>query len=238
MRKIMIIIVAAGLMWMVGSWAYGLLKSDQMAGDLSIEKDVAKSLDVDIRFGAGNLLIEGGSQEWVNGTVDTNVKKWYPSVTYKNKKTIGYLEIQQKMKGISALRKNRNDWHLQLTNEVPVNLDVEMGVSDSELNLSGIRLSRLSVDAGVSDTTIKLGGGWKESFDGEIDLGVSDAEIHLPKETGVKVTVSKGIGSIGAKDFISKGKGVYVNEAYGHSAVQINLKIDLGVGDVKLLLAE
>ncbi|WP_301109796.1 toast rack family protein [Sporosarcina sp.] len=238
MRKLVILIVAAGLIGIVGFWGYGLLKSDKVSGDLSIEKDHAKSLDVDIQFGAGNLLIEGGAEEWVDGFIDTNVKKWYPNVTYKNKRKTGYVEIHQKTKGFSVLRKNRNDWNLQLTNEIPVNLNVEMGVSDAELNLIGIRLSHLSVDAGVGDTTINLQDDWQDSFDAEIDLGVGDAKILLPKDTGVKISASKGIGSIKTDGFISKGKGVYVNEAYDQSDIRINLKIDVGVGDVKLLLAK
>ncbi|WP_313238125.1 toast rack family protein [Sporosarcina ureae] len=238
MRKILITIAGAVLLGIVSFWAYDWMKSDPVSGALSIEKDDAKSLDVAIRFGAGNLLVEGGATQWVDGDIDTNVKKWYPSVTYKNKRDIGYVEIQQKMKGFSALRKHRNDWNLQLTNEIPVNLDVEMGVSDSELLLAGIHLNHVSIDAGVGDTTINLGGEWKESFDGDINLGVGDAKIHLPKETGVKLSVSKGIGSVGTKGFISKGKGIYVNEAYNHSDTNIHLKVDVGVGSVDFLIVE
>lgn len=237
MRKILIVICVA-LLGMAGFWVYGWMKTDRVSGALSIEKDDAKSLDVDIDFGAGNLLIEGGATDWVDGDIDTNVKKWLPSVMYKNKRDIGYVEIEQKMKGLSALGKKRNNWNVQLTNEIPVNLDVEMGVSDAELNLSGIQLSHLSVDAGVGDTTINLVGDWQESFDAEFELGVGDAKIHLPQETGVKLSVSKGIGSIGTKGFISKGKGVYVNEAYGKTDTTIHLKVDVGVGGAEFLLVE
>lgn len=238
MRKVLVVIVGVGLLGMVGFWIYSFLGTDRVSGALSIKKDNAKSLDVDIRFGAGNLLIEGGATEWVEGDIDSNVKKWYPAVTYKNKRDVGYVEIRQKMNGLTALQKKRNNWNLQLTDKIPVNLNVEMGVSDSELKLAGLHISHLSVDAGVSDTTINLAGDWRESFDADIDLGVGDAEIYLPKGTGVKLTVSKGIGSVGTKGFVSKGNGVYVNEAYDHSDVSINLKVSVGVGSVKFLLVE
>ncbi|PID18347.1 toast rack family protein [Sporosarcina sp. P35] len=109
MRNILIIIMAAGLLGAVGFWVYNWGSADRVSGAFSIEKDGAKSLDVDIRFGAGNLLIEGGATEWVDGDIDTSIKKWYPTVTYKNKRNVGYVEIQQKMKGLSALRKKRNN---------------------------------------------------------------------------------------------------------------------------------
>ncbi|PID14835.1 hypothetical protein CSV63_10315 [Sporosarcina sp. P34] len=237
MRKTLIVICVA-LLGVAGFWVYDWMKTNRVSGALSIEKDDAKSLDVDIDFGAGNLLIEGGATNWVDGDIDTNVKKWFPSVMYKNKRDIGHVEIEQKMKGLSALGKKRNNWNVQLTNEIPVNLDVEMGVSDAELNLSEIRLSHLSVDAGVGDTTINLAGDWQESFDAEFELGVGDAKIHLPQETGVKLSVSKGVGSIGTKGFISKGEGIYVNDAYGKTDTAIHLKVDVGVGGVEFLLVE
>lgn len=238
MRKVIIVILIVGLFSIAGLWMYNWLKTDQVTDVVSIEKDNAKSLDVDIRFGVGNLLIEGGASGWVNGDIDTEVKKWYPSVTYKNKKDVGHFEIQQKKKKFWDFGKKGNNWNLQLTNEIPVDLDVQMGASESELNLGGIRLSHLSVDGGVSDTIIDLGGDWKESFDAEIDLGVGDAVIHLPQGTGVKLSVSKGIGSIGTKGLISKGSGVYVNEAYDQTDININMEVNVGVGQVKFLLVE
>ena len=238
MRKVLITIVSVGLLSMVGYFVYDWAMMGRNADVLSIEKDNAKSLDVDIRFGAGELLVEGDAAEWVEGTINTNMKKGYPSVTYKNKKDIGYVVIQQKKKVFSPFGKKRNNWNIQLTNEIPVDLDVQMGASESTLNLAGIRLSHLSVDAGVSDTTINLGGDWKESFDAEINLGVGDAEIRLPKGTGVKLSVAKGIGSLTTDSFISEGGGVYVNEAYDQTDTQINLAVNVGVGQVKFVLVE
>jgi len=238
MRKVLIIIVSAGIIAMVGILVFNLVKTNRASDVLSIEKDKAKSLDMDIRFGAGKLLVEGGASEWVNGDIVTNIKKGYPTVKYKNKKNIGYAVIQQKKNMFSLFGKKKNTWNLQLTNEIPVDLNVQVGASDTKLNLAGINLSRLTVDAGVSDTTINLGGDWQESFDAEINLGVGDAKIYLPQGVGVKLSVSKGIGSIAAKDFISQGNGVYVNEAYDLSDTQINMEVNVGVGQVKFLLEE
>lgn len=237
MRKILVIIGVV-LLGVAVFWLYNWSTMNRVSGAVSIEKDDAKSLDVAIRFGAGSLLIEEGATEWVDGDIDTSVKRWVPSISYKNKKDVGHVKIIQKGKGFSPLRKDRNDWHLQLTDEVPVSLDVEMGVSDAKLNLVGIHLSHLSIDAGVGETTINLNGDWLESFDAKLNLGVGGAVIHLPEETGVKLNVSKGLGSIDAKGLISKGENVFVNEAYAHSNIIIDLKVDVGVGEVKFILGE
>ncbi len=238
MRNLLIVILIAGIVSMASVWVYNFMKTDQQSNVLSIEKDNAKSLEIDVDFGVGDLLIEGGATEWVDGNIDTNMNKGYPSVKYNNKRDVGYIEIEQKPKRFTLFQKKRNDWDLQLTNEVPVSLDVDTGVSDSDLNLAGIQLTHLSVDAGVGDTTIDLSGDWQESFEVDIDLGVGDADIRLPKDTSVKITVSKGIGKVAANGFISQGDGVYVNEAYDQSDTTITMDVDVGIGNVKFSLAD
>lgn len=237
MQKFLASALIAGFLVVFGIWGYNRFLVSEVASDISIEKDNMKSLDVNIHFGYGDISITDGADGWIEGTIDTNKKKLQPTVSYKKKRTVGNAVIKQEGKMLAGLKSVRNNWDLKLTNEIPVDLDIEMGVSDSTLNLSGIQLSNLSIDAGVSDTTIDLSGDWKDSFKANINLGVGDATILLPTETGVKLTVSKGIGSIGAKGFISKGNGVYVNEAYEKSDVLINLKIDLGLGDLTIKLA-
>lgn len=238
MRRLLLVLLFVVLVIMAVVSLSNWLKTDQGSDVVSIEKDNAKSLEVDIDFGVGNLLIEGGATEWLDADIDTDMNKGYPTVNYKNKRNVGYAEIQQRKKRFSLFQKKRNNWDLQLTNEIPVSLDVDTGVSGSDLNLSGIQLSYLSVDAGVGDTTIDLSGDWQESFEVDIDLGVGDADIHLPKETGVKLIVSKGIGKVTANGFISQGDGVYVNEAYDQSDTTITMEVDIGVGNAKFSLVE
>ncbi len=238
MWKAIRLMIGIGLLSIIAFWIYDWIKTDKLSEEVSIEKDSAESLDVEIDFAVGKLVIGAGTTKWVEGKIDTKVKKWYPSVNYKNKKDVGYVTIQQQKKRFWTSGRQRNNWDLQLTNEIPVNLDVDIGVSDADLNLSGLRISHLSVDAGVGDTMIDLSGDWEQSFDADINLGVGDATIHLPKDVGVKLSVSKGIGKVKADGFISEGDGSYVNEAYESSDTKIHLDVDVGIGQVKFLLVE
>ena len=63
-------------------------------------------------------------------------------------------------------RKVNSEWDLQLTNDVPIDLNLDMGVSNSTLKLEGLQLSSLSIDSGVSDSLIDLSGEWKKRLSG------------------------------------------------------------------------
>ena len=203
-------------------------------GNVTIEKDKAKELHLELTLGAGELNVEKGADEWVEGSINYNQDKLKPEVSYKLKGDKGIAVIDQENKGLLDkinFGELKNEWNLALSDEIPLNLVVNSGASDTNLDLKGLNLKELDVNAGVGDITIDLSGKWKKSFDAVLALGVGQSTIILPEDVGVKIESSKGIGTADFVGFISTGDGIYVNEAYEDADVNINLKTDLGVGE-------
>lgn len=215
-------------------------KEKDLITEINVEKDSVEELDIHLEVSYGKLKLQSDADDWLDGEVNYNLKNLEPKVTYKVKKDKGKIKVNQpKMK-----KKNRkkgslkNEWNLQLTNNVPIDLKIETGASDSELNLAGIRLSQLNIETGVGRTTVDLGGTWKESFEANLDMGVGQTTVILPKDIGVKVHSDKGIGIINVEGLISKGEGVYVNEAYENANMIITVNADLGVGEANFIVEE
>lgn len=206
--------------------------------DILIEKDKAKQLDITLNAGVGQLHVYGGASEWVEGEAIYNSDDLKPKVKYNLSGKKGRLTIEQSKKDLSLTKMNnvKSIWDLELTDEIPINLEVNTGASETILDLQGIQLSNLDIHAGVGDITIDLSGDWKESFDVDLEMGVGQSTIILPKEVGVRIKSSKGIGQTNFKGFISEGNGVYVNEAYKDAAVKINVNTELGVGQANFEL--
>lgn len=202
-------------------------KSDD---EIVVEKDKAKELEVVLNLGAGKMDVAGGADEWVSGNAIYEPEKMKPEVSYDRDGKVGKVEIAQPDK--FKISKFKNEWDLKLTEDVPVDLEVNAGASETNLDLRGIELSNLEVSAGVGEITVDLSGDWKESFDASISSGVGKMTVILPKDTGVRIKAEKGIGSASFEDLISKGNGVYVNEAYEDAKVKIDLDADIGVGEV------
>lgn len=240
MNKFLWATLLAVILVVFGTYGYNKWFAKASGNEISIEKDNADALNVDIDFGVGNLYIQGGAPEWVSGEFSYNHKRLEPKVTYKTRKDVGFVKIKQGSGTIFGFNKRNvdNEWDLQLTNEIPIDLNVDMGVSKSTLNLEGLQLNSLSIDSGVSDSTIDLSGEWSKGFRADFDLGVGDVTIILPKQTGVRVNVSKGIGRVDLKDFTKQNDGVYVNDAYSGADTIIDISLDIGVGDVKIKTAE
>ncbi|MGI8314336.1 toast rack family protein [Halobacillus mangrovi] len=204
-----------------------------------VERDKANSLSVDIELGVGQLNVSKGAENWFEGEFNYDHTKLKPVVDYNFNGSQGDLHISQERKkfNFGFGKENHTRWDLLLNEDIPTELDVDTGVSDSELNLSGMRLEDLDINTGVGDVTIDLSGAWDESFNVSIDSGVGNTTIYIPKEVGVKLSADKGVGDINVKDLIVKGDHTYVNEAYEKGAeVVIEIDADLGVGDIEVLM--
>ncbi|PLR89074.1 hypothetical protein [Bacillus sp. T33-2] len=90
----------------------------------------------------------------------------------------------------------KNDWNLALTDEIPIELQVNSGASDTQLDLQGMQLANLEVKAGVDDIEIDLRGDSKKSFDVKLQMSVGESTIILPEDVGVKITSEKGIPKV------------------------------------------
>jgi hypothetical protein len=147
----------------------------------------------------------------VEGTIEVTHKKLKTDVSYKLKEDTGKGIIKQDDGFFDNMNFDnvKNKWDLKLNSEIPTELIVNSGAALSRLDLKGLNLSTLEVNAGVGDVTIDLGGKWENSFDASLKMGVGKSTIILPKEVGVKIISSKGIGNTNLIGFISEGDGVY-----------------------------
>lgn len=239
MNKSLLAVLIAGLVVTLCILGYKWFFANSTEKEVTIEKDDAKSLAVNISFDAGNLDIHGGSTNWLDASFEYKNKKSLPKVKYDEKGDKGVLTVKVESKVFAVNRSNQNNhWDIQLNNDIPINLDVDMGVSKATLNLKEIQLNKLTIDGGVSDSTIDLGGERQNSLQGNIDIGVGKMTLLLPKETGIKLSIDKGLGKLDMKDFITQGNNVYINEAYENSETSIELDIDIGVGSLKVDLVD
>jgi len=215
--------------------ATGELRTDSQSVDLG----GAKSVRVEIKMAAGQLKVESGVKS-AGGLLDAeftyNVPRWKPEVHYTRNGDEGHLTIEQP-RGGSSHGNTRNDWDLHLAKKVPTEMNVEMGAGKSDLILGGLDLTNLRVGLGAGETNVDLTGDWKTDLTARIEGGVGKATVRLPRDVGVRVKASGGLGSIEAHDFKRDGD-YYVNGVYGKSPITLNVDVQGGVGQIVLELGE
>lgn len=114
-------------------------------------------------------------------------------------------------------------WDISLSREYTWDIELDMGVTDAEIDLSGLPIERLKLDHGVSECRVAF----TEHNPVEmrrmvVDAGVGDLEIN-------------GLGYANARDmYFDGGTGDFVLNFSGQSDGFRTAQIDVGVGSVTI----
>jgi uncharacterized protein DUF2154/cell wall-active antibiotic response 4TMS protein YvqF len=200
----------------------------------SLQLQGAKSVTAKIDMGAGQLNVNSGSSQLMDADFSYDRDSGKPRVNYSLSGANGNLDISQHENGGMHLGRNENTWSLKF-GDVPLDLNVDMGAGQGDLNLRGINLTRLKIEMGAGQINLDLTGERKQSFDVDVQGGVGEAVIRLPRDVGVEIRADGGIGSIDTEGLHKEG-GRWVNDAWGKSPITIHMNVEGGIGEIRLVV--
>ncbi|HEY4950109.1 MAG TPA: toast rack family protein [Candidatus Acidoferrales bacterium] len=199
--------------------------------DVSLQGAQFVTTNLDIP--SGSLEVAGGASQLLNANFDYHESDGAPRVEYSVSGGRGDLSITQENKLHVHLAIARNDWQLRFADNVPMDMNVQIGAGSSNLRLQGLSVKNLDVQAGVGQLNLDLTGPRKSDLHVDIHGGVGSASIRLPKDVGVRVHASGGIGSVSPHGLTREGDD-YVNDVLGKTPATIDLTIEGGIGSVSL----
>ncbi len=207
----------------------GTLEHDTQA----IELDKAEMVRVEMRMGAGELNVGGGSSRLLDAEFEFDRPASKPVVRYQASSFRGLLTIEQpNVHGSGA--GSHYAWKLRLNNGVPMDVITHLGAGNAEMNLGDLNLRGVEVHMGVGNLDMDLRGDPKRDYNVEIHGGVGNASVRLPSAVGIIADAKGGIGNIDAQG-LEKRNGRWVNAKQEDAKVTIHLNIRGGVGNITLL---
>lgn len=152
-----------------------------------------------------------------------------------------------------------NEWNIGLSPDIATDLTLDVSAGSVDLDLSELTLSHLEIDGGAGSTEIWLpGGDYDATYDVsagstkmtlpgfgrqtiELDGGAGSLTLYLPPGMEARVEVDGGAGSFRLNEDRfeqvsgdKRDEGVWETAAYGDSANQIELIIDVSAGSVTI----
>lgn len=185
-----------------------------------------QTVDVELNLGAGNLKLTGGADGLATGTIDTNIAEWKPTI----ERTDSRLTIRQgENNGLSGFPDKDvvNKWDLQLGNDVPIELTINAGAYDGQMELGGMSLERLTVRDGASSVNL--------SFDApnqvEMDM--------LRYNTGASTVTLTGLANANFDDMsFDGGAGTYTLDFSGELQQDATVSVKAGVCTLTIIIPE
>jgi N-terminal domain of toast_rack, DUF2154/Domain of unknown function (DUF5668) len=199
----------------------------------TVDRQDAKSVNVSVESGAGQVTVSGGSSHLLDADFAYGYSFSSPQVNYKLEAGVGQLDITQDGER-THFGTTHNDWDLRFSNDVPMELKVNMGAGEGRFRLRDLQVTDLQLRMGAGHVDVDLTGARKKDLNVDIQGGVGQATIRLPRNVGVIANASGGIGSIAAHGLKHDGDD-YVNDKYGKTPATIHLKVQGGVGEISLI---
>ncbi len=197
----------------------------------SIPLEEAESATVELLFGAGKLKVKAGaSDQLFSGHFRYNVEEWEPEVTYGD----SVLTIEQgSAEGDWGWPTGnvRNEWELEFSPEILLEMNLQIGAGEGDLDFTGLRLAELDLDAGAGDLKMRFDEPNESVMSRlSLDAGASKLEVvGIGNASPERVQIQGGVGDI-TLDFTGTwSHSADVEVTAGIGALTLRLPDDVGV---------
>ena len=135
-------------------------------------------------------------------------------------------------------------WSLALNPELPMVLQIDIGASESDIDLTDLNISRLEINTGASDTHVRLpraAGRTSATF----NIGAANLEIEIPVGVAARIDVEAGLASLSIDQsrFPSRGgdgisgiaiQGIYESPDFDSAENRVDIKIQGGASSISV----
>jgi hypothetical protein len=192
----------------------------------------ASRATVTIATGVSEVRLRGleDSNNLITGKLDLAPGE-RPSQRFNKSGTTAVYELRSEWSRNKPVNVQKHIWDLALTTRIPISLSVGGGVGQSTLDLRELQLTDLTVNAGVGDLDISLAPG---TYTAKINLGVGEANIHVPENVAARIEVERGLGALKVRGDFEVDEDVYTSPNYATAEHRIDLRVQGGVGTITI----
>jgi len=145
-----------------------------------------------------------------------------PRVTHSNGEArVRFTEPERRFHFVTGVRLKQR-WDLDLTNELPLGIDLDMALTDTDLDLSGVRLDRAQFDGAFNRITLRLDAPeedvrleWDGAFNAITLIVPEDTPVRVSRDGFVSITHGRGRG-----ERSGPGYRVMIDGAFNHLRVR------------------
>lgn len=198
-----------------------------------ISLEGASELAAEFEMGAGQLTIGGGADGAMEADYEYTDDRWRPEVSYDVRDGEGRLSVRTPSRPrLSLTGQIRYVWDIALADGIPLDLIVNMGAGESDLDLRTLDVRRLQVNLGAGDSTIELPSDPTDDLTATINVGAGALTLRVPEHVGIRLMGSRdGLGTYQADGFRQDGDAL-INDAFDDADVRYEVSLRRGVGDV------
>jgi LiaI-LiaF-like transmembrane region len=212
--------------------------SNLQSTNISQPLNGVKSARAELSFGAGTSKVYAlnDSNNLIEGQLQTYSAPNFSVSTSNDRATIvlgpGPVNVPIIFPSISE-----ENWEVGLNSSVAYQIDLNVGVGQSTIDLTKLDISGGGIDGGVGTSEIYLPG--KGTYRLTINGGVGTIRIYVPSGLAVRAEVNGGLGSFNRLPSMQEVHDhVYETPGFSSAENAVTLIIDGGVGSISMYESE
>jgi hypothetical protein len=126
------------------------------------------------------------------------------------------------------------DWHVALTPDVPLALELQTGAGEAVLDLGGLLVTDVWLKTGASATKLIAPAGVDRAHI-KVEGGAASVSVRIPPGVAARIRATGGLAGISVDEtrFPRQG-GVYQSPDYETAAHIVDVEVDMGVGSIDI----
>jgi len=226
----MMVAALCGVLWVFGRGQFGA----EALGISTISHPLGEIHDADVSISpvVGELTIDGfvDTNTLITGKLnDDGSQGVYSDYSVSSKSGIFSIDSRS---FINFPGTQSWDWDFSLTDQIPLALDLEMGVGDMSVDLSNLILQSLEINQAIGELNLTLAEG--DDYRAELSQAIGSIIIELPEDCGVRIEISRAISTLSLPSSFEHRGGYYYSSNYDTSDFKIDLEVNQAIGSIEI----
>ncbi len=188
---------------------------------------------LNLDFGAGNLKINGNSDQLIEAKVSTNFNNYeFTTDKLNNTATVNLNSVTRSKRHFKSGVNNK--LNIKLNTNPLWDLTADFGAANVDLDLSEYKINSLSANFGAAKMSVKLGDK-QENSNIKVEMGAANFILRIPKTVGCQVKTDSGLTSKEFEDFKKSKEDTWETEDFKTAKKKIFVSIESGVSKVKII---
>lgn len=181
-------------------------------------------LGVSVEYGAGEFsLAPAPPGQLYRFTLRYDEERAEPVHEFSGSQlTVG---VDGNSRGVFRDQSRRGELSLELSDRVPIELSIQMGAVEADIELGGMRLRSLSIQTGASETDISVSAPNPETMS------------HLELQVGAASFEARDLGRLNAERIsLEAGAGSVLLDLGGLTREETRMDLEMGLGSLEVLV--
>ena len=203
--------------------------SDQETFTISL--GAAKSVRYKFSHGAGQIFIGGGAAPGTALVGSAAVGMNHSSHLNGDRLDV---KVEAGPSFFPFIGPSEGVWRFQLTQEIPVNVTVEAGANQLDIDLKDVLAQHIELKTGASSSNVTMPARGASILD--VEAGVASINVRVPENIPARIRAEQGVSSINVDTnrFPRSDSGFYQSPNFDTSADRVEINIKAGVGSISV----